>query len=294
MKTISIPNSVQLNFDVINYILNNVALVPPQDEDSEVCFDFNENTWLSSEMTTFLGIIFRDLQMNNYTVYVTGFSYKLSNLLKKNGFLSHFKLSENIPDTYGTTIPFIELRPEQTKTLDEYLNNILFTKMDEKINLSENEIIKSAIYELTHNIKEHSRAGLFFMCGQFFPQKNELTFSIADAGISIPDNIIECNGPQFNCKSQYIDWATNKGTTTKTNSVGGLGLYDIKENLRPIGDLKILSGNGYAEFNSNKNVFLKDTKNRFNGTMIYLKYDLNAILNIPTQINDSENEFFQF
>lgn len=284
MKQITIPPQVTFNKDTIEYILNNIDLLDVS-EDNQVNINFSQNTWMNAEMTTFIGNIIRTLQFGGYTVQASDISDTLSNFLSKNGFLKSFGLGDKTPDIYSTTIPFIELESKQTKTIDTYLNNQVFPMMDRQITTSQNEIIKSAIFELTHNVLEHSKSHYFCMCGQFFPNKKLLAFSIADYGESIPYHIYKKSSLMFNSDYEFINWATMEGTSTKSK-IGGLGLYDIKNTIKTLGDFKILSGYGLVEYNYGCEPHMEELRSKFHGTMINLNYNLDRISNLQPDDTD--------
>lgn len=286
LKQITIPPQVTFNKDTIEYILNNIDLLNVS-KDNQVNINFSQNTWLNAEMTTFIGNIIRTLQFDGYNVRASDISDTLSNFWSKNGFLKSFGIGDKTPDIYSTTIPFIELESKQTKTIDMYLNNQVFPMMDRKVTTSQNEIIKSAIFELTHNILEHSNSRYFCMCGQFFPSKKALSFSIADYGESIPNHVKRLRNFKFGTDCDFIDWATKEGTSTKQGIPGGLGLYDIKNTIQFLGSFKILSGYGLAEYNYGCSPRLQELRSRFHGTMIYLNYDLDKINDLNLSFEDN-------
>ncbi|MBU7448673.1 MULTISPECIES: hypothetical protein, partial [Lactiplantibacillus] len=266
------------------YILNNVALLDIT-EDDQVTINFSHNNWLNAEMTTFIGNIIRTLQFHGFDVKASGMSDNISKFLSKNGFLKNFGIGVKTPDTYNTTIPFIELETGQTKTIDTYLNTKVFQMMDRQITTSQNEIIKSAIFELAHNVLEHSKSRYFCMCGQFFPNKKLLSFSIADYGESIPYHIYKQSSLMFNSDYDFINWATMEGTSTKSR-IGGLGLYDIKNTIKTLGDFKILSGYGLVEYNYGCEPHMEELRSKFHGTMINLNYNLDRISNLQPDDTD--------
>lgn len=47
------------------------------------------------------------------------------------------------------------------------------------------QYIKENLFEVIHNIRDHSNSNKVFMCGQFYPNKDRLTFAISDIGIGL-------------------------------------------------------------------------------------------------------------
>lgn len=275
-----VPPSVNFNDNTIRNVLNSLNTATINNNEKKIIIDFSHNSWISAEMTVFLGTIFRNLQNDGFKVMTSGMSKKVRNLLERNGFLKNFGIGDKVDDTNQTVIPFVEIQPKQTKDIENYLNNEVFNAMDLRISQEQNQIIKNAIYELTHNVDEHSKSPTFFMCGQYFPNKNLLTFAISDYGISIPGNIKQ-NKPlsiddNITQDCELIEWATREGTSTKKKIVGGLGLFDIREEIQHMGNLRILSEKGFVQFDKDQDILINSYNVSFSGTMIYVSYDLNS------------------
>lgn len=98
----------------------------------------------------------------------------------------------------------------------------------------------------------HSQSDLgIFSCGQFFPNRNRLDFSVADLGIGMRQNIqvhARLNMPA----DQAIVWATSDRNTTKRGPIpGGLGLKLLVEFVTlNQGRMQIVSDAGYWSLES--------------------------------------------
>lgn len=127
-------------------------------------------------------------------------------------------------------------------------------------------------------MKEHSGVNRVICCGQFYPQKKELHFALADNGVSIPENISGKNGMIDKNDSQIIEWATCEGTSTKKIPQSGLGLYYIKESLLSVGDLTIISNNGFwwrqSKNYKNEEPYMYDMTAPLHGTFIHFSLKL--------------------
>lgn len=283
-KTIVMPSSIRMMPTTINFLLKEVNQVNLTNY-SSILFDFKETSFFSAEMTTFLAIIIRKLQHKKISVLVKSISDPIKKILAKNGFLNHFGIAPLEQDIYGTTIPFVEFKSSSTKQISKYLSQRVFKKMDEKITPTQNDTIKLAIFEICYNIYEHSQAEKFFMCGQVFPNKNHLAFSIADNGITIPTNIKDHLSLGFTNDAEYIDWATKEGNSTKNSSASGLGLFDIKDSMSKIGKFVILSNTGLNIYDLDNNRTYYKLEESFPGTMLYLNHDLNKQIR-PKTVNE--------
>lgn len=94
-----------------------------------------------------------------------------------------------------------------------------------------NKRFLQSLLEIFQNAAIHSQSGPgVFICGQFYPQKQRLDFTIADAGIGIRENVRQYTGrPKMN-SCDAIRWALEEGNTTKTGKQpGGLGLKLLKD-----------------------------------------------------------------
>lgn len=137
------------------------------------------------------------------------------------------------------------------------MSSELLKKLSESIS----EIFENAIY--------HSRSKLgIFSCGQFFPAKEQLDFTVVDLGIGIRRNIKRCIGLDFSSEKAII-WATEGNTTTRGGNVpGGLGLKLLGEFIDlNQGCIKIVSDAGYWQRESGE-VFTVPLNYRFPGTVV--------------------------
>ena len=93
----------------------------------------------------------------------------------------------------------------------------------------------------------HSQTRLgIFCCGQFFPKRNQLNFSIADLGIGIRRNVVEHTGLALDA-AKAIVWATTGRNTTRRGAIpGGLGLKLLMQFVTLNGgNIQIVSDAGY-------------------------------------------------
>tara|TARA_Y100001968_G_C19450328_1_gene768107 strand:- start:5393 stop:6244 length:852 start_codon:yes stop_codon:yes gene_type:complete len=87
--------------------------------------------------------------------------------------------------------------------------------------------IAQELTEISSNIIQHSRTNdPFFVCGQYFPKKNLLNFSIVDIGVGFLPAIREKESKITDHGSAII-WALESGNTTKKDVPGGLGLHNL-------------------------------------------------------------------
>ncbi len=106
---------------------------------------------------------------------------------------------------------------------------------------------RESIFEIFSNAVLHSCTKLgIFSCGQLFPSRNRLDFTVADLGIGIRQNVESHIGFSLSAE-QAITWATEGNNTTKHGNVpGGLGLKLLCEFIdQNRGCIQIVSDAGY-------------------------------------------------
>lgn len=131
---------------------------------------------------------------------------------------------------------------------------------------------KNSIFEIFVNSAMHSETGLgIFSCGQYFPNKHLLDFSIADAGIGIRRKVRKELGLKMN-SDEAIEWALQEGNTTRTGNVpGGLGLKLLREFITMNrGRIQVVSDRGYWELNAGKETLLR-MEHSFPGTVVNIE-----------------------
>lgn len=248
----------------------------------KVILDFTDTIFIEGEMTVLLSmLIFRAQDMGKECGFV-GINGNLQATLSRNGFLSEFGIDNNeLEDRYDNSIHLYVNDASAIDELEKYLETELFQNINwksVKYKESERENITSAVHELAVNVKEHSGVNRVICCGQFYPQKKELHFALADNGVSIPENVIDKNGIIDKNDSQIIEWATCEGTSTKRIPQSGLGLYYIKEILLSVGDLTIISNNGFwwrqSKNYKNEEPYMYDMSAPLHGTFIHFSLKL--------------------
>jgi len=139
---------------------------------------------------------------------------------------------------------------------------------------------RESIFEIFSNAVIHSETKLgIFSCGQFFPKKHRLDFSIADLGIGIQRNV-QKKGRLNLSVEQAIIWAISEKNTTKTGPIpGGIGLKLLREFiLKNEGRLQIVSDAGYWELSEGKE-----------GTRSFLEPFPGTVVNIEINTKDTKS-----
>ena len=289
-----IPKSLDKDYnnmyELIEQLSNIDALLL---EGDEVTLYFEKSRWIDAEMTVFLGMICDHLMKRGVRPFAVldNMALKTKELLKKNGFLTQFGIEEYVKDEYNTTIKFFKSRianEDDEERINEYIYSELFRSIKEKTSDEFLNEINASIWEIIHNVIDHSQSNYLYMCGQFYPQKRygtengKISFAISDIGIGLLKNIKTRTNIVENKKA--FDWAFEKGTSTKENIDGGVGLFEIKNKLRDKGEILVVSNEGYYNLN-------KEGKEQYypfpfvvSGTLVIITLYLDDCVN-----NDIEN-----
>ena len=213
----------------------------------DVDIDMSEATWFDADMCAAFGAILYRLSDNLNTIRLTNVCSSVEKILSKNGFLSHYG-RKKIPDRWGTTIPYRRFDVKDDRYFADYIENELIHRAEMPV-MSQGLLKKfrESIFEIFSNAVLHSNSELgIFSCGQFFPNRQRLDFSVADLGIGMRKNIQDNTGLVLSAEAA-IHWSTEGRNTTKRGPVpGGLGLKILKEFIDLNGGcIQIVSDAGY-------------------------------------------------
>lgn len=214
---------------------------------SNVEIDMSHVAWLDADMCAPLGAVLYRIGHQVNKVQVVHLQPQVERILSKNGFLSHYG---RMParDTYGTTIPYQRFDAKDDRFFASYVE-AKFVQRTELPRMSAGLVkrFRESVFEIFSNAVIHSLSTLgIFSCGQFFPKRNRLNFSVADLGIGIRRNVLDHTDLDLSA-DQAIVWATSERNTTKRGPIpGGLGLKLLREFITlNDGRLQIISDAGY-------------------------------------------------
>ena len=222
--------------------------------------DFNKVTFISANQFAGLGCM----------------SDRLTSVIRVNGFNIHFSWS-SLPDKYNTSIPYKIFNVSQIDEFERYIAISIFDRSDLPLmSPGVKESMIDNILEIFNNVKEHTNATHLYTCGQYFPQKSLLYFTVADSGETIPNNVLHFfydHHLRFNGFS--IDWAIQSGNSTRrTDSPGGLGLYLLSDFIKMNeGELFIVSGNEAFE-QTKRGTRCKYLEYTFSGTIVTMAFNM--------------------
>ncbi len=200
-------------------------------------------------MTAALGGILDRLSSGNFNqIRFTHLDGNIKTIFQKNNFLAYYGYQRE-PDSSHTTIRYMKLKPTDGQFFNYYVMNELLNRQElPRLSPALKEKITEAIYEIFVNAQMHSNTEFIYTCGQFYPKKNRLEFTITDTGIGFTEKINQ----RFNSKLSAIEaikWAVQDRHTTKEQVTGGIGLALLREFVRlNKGKMQIVSGQGYYEY----------------------------------------------
>ena len=231
--------------------------------------DMQAATWFDANMCAVFGAILYNLGENLNEVNLVNIHPKVERSLSKNGFLSHYG-REKIPDLWGTTITYQRLDVDDDRYFSDYIEKE-FIHRSEMPDMSPGLLKKfrESIFEIFSNAVLHSRTELgIFSCGQFFPKKDRLDFTVADLGVGIRQNIKDYTGRNLSPEKAII-WATQGNNTTKRDGIpGGLGLKLLCEFIDLNGGcIQIVSDAGYWR-RSGRQTAVTKLNHPFPGTVV--------------------------
>jgi hypothetical protein len=214
-----------------------------------VVIDMASTRWLDADMCAALGALLYRINSNANEIELVNVPARVETILSKNGFLSSYG-RKRIPDTWGTTIPYQRFDAKDDRYFAEYVEtNLVHRSEMPRMSPGLLKKFRESVLEIFGNAVIHSQTKLgIFSCGQYFPKRHRLNFTVADLGIGIHQNVREHTGLELTPEGA-IAWATRGNNTTKRGSIpGGLGLKLLTEFVALNGGrIQIVSDAGYWE-----------------------------------------------
>lgn len=226
------------------------------------------NAWFSANMSAVLGAILDKLSLIN-SISVISDNSQIISILQKNNFLANYGYQTS-PDLNDTTIKYLKLKPSESRYFYFYVINKLLShpELPDMSNELKKKIYES-IYEIFVNAQIHSNTDYIYTCGQFFPNKHTIEFTIVDTGVGFKKVIND----RFNyslSSIKAIKWALQDGNTTKKDT-GGLGLTLLTEFIKlNKGAFQIVSDDGFYEVGETENTAFLTSP--FPGTIVNMKF----------------------
>ncbi len=147
--------------------------------------------FFAANMSAALGAVLDTFTANLNNIHFDYLSPQIEAVLLKNDFLTYYGKKRAI-DVHNTTIKFQKLKPSDGKYFKNYVIEELIeghTADLPRMSDGVKERILEAIYEIFVNAQMHSETKFIYTCGQFFPAKNKIEFTIVDKGIGFREKI---------------------------------------------------------------------------------------------------------
>lgn len=228
--------------------------------------------WFGANMSAVLGgILDSKSATNGFTI--TSSKPDIISILQKNSFLANYGY-RTIADINKTTIQYLKLKSKESLFFNSYvMNELLNRSMFPNMTPLLKKKIAESIYEIFVNAQMHSNSEYIYTCGQFYPKKHEIEFTIVDTGQGFKNSINSRFNTTLN-SLQAIKWAINNGNTTKRDVSGGLGLSILKDFIKMNkGKVQIISDNGFYEINDTE--YERELSYLFPGSIINMKFKTN-------------------
>jgi len=270
MNPIKLSGEIRSDYSGFNLLINFSAQLM-QEEFEHIEVDMSGVKWMDANMCAPLGGILYKLSRQLNTVTVTGLKPGIETVLSKNGFLSNYG-REKKQDTHGTTIEYKRFELKDGRYFGSYVETHLKDKGIPQMSSALLKKFRESIFEIFSNAVIHSETKLgIFSCGQFFPTKHRLDFSIVDLGLGIQANLKQKANLELSAVDA-INWAMEGRNTTKNGPIpGGLGLKLLRDFIEiNKGRIQIVSDRGYWEF-SQGIVSTKELSAPFTGTAVNIE-----------------------
>lgn len=249
--------------------------------------------FFSANMSAALGAVLDKFTANLNDIHFDYLSPQIETILLKNDFLTYFGKQRAV-DINNTTIKFQKLKTTDGK----YFKNYVIEELIEEhiadlpqMSSGVKEKMVEAIYEIFVNAQIHSETEFIYTCGQFFPNKDKIEFTIVDTGIGFREKINRRFGSNLRA-TQAIKWAVEEKKTTKEGISGGLGLAVLREFvILNKGKMQIISNEGFYQFDSDGET-LNEFQGEFPGTIVNLQFRTDDNNNYSLKSEIDINEIF--
>lgn len=247
--------------------------------------------FFAANMSAALGAVLDKFTANLNSIHFDSIDPQIEAILLKNNFLTYFGKQKAV-DTNKTTIKYQRLDSTDGRYFKSYVIKELIEGHNSdlpQMSKGVKEKIVEAICEIFVNAQIHSETEFIYTCGQFFPNKNKIEFTIVDIGIGFREKInkrFETNLRAI----KAIKWAVEEKGPAKEGISGGLGLAVLREFVTANkGKMQIVSNDGFYQFN-NTGEIQKEFRGEFPGTIVNLQFrtddDNNYLLKDEININD--------
>lgn len=218
-------------------------------QDEKISINLYSLTWIDANMGALLAAIMDKLRKERGLKFSTDFGFVETyfDVLLRNGVF--IKVGDKKKDDFReSTVELKRFKKSHDKEFMSYISHDLFEHrglrtIDDKY---KEEIIDQMI-EVFTNFEQHAKTDYpIYVCGQYYPRKKNLNFSMVDLGIGFLPTIKSYTKGSITNNLDAIRWAIERGNTTKIGEPGGSGLYNLQKYFREEnGHVDIISGDIY-------------------------------------------------
>jgi len=239
-----------------------------------VDLDFSRTSFFDANLAAPLGVVVHHL-LRAGPAAISGLSGAVRAILDKNGFTAKVLGAPRRIDTHGTTIRYERFGLAEYPAFVQYFRHTVSSHGGlATVPLPNMREIEAAILEIFLNAAIHSDSepGIF-VCGQFFPHKNRLDFTIADSGIGFAGSLAKRYNQMFP-DEEAVRLVIVQGYTSKIAITGGTGLRQVHEYLVATGGrLQIVSGESMWQLSRRPGWTPARLGSRFPGTIVNIEFN---------------------
>jgi len=264
-------STVESDFEGFSHLIN-LAHQMEALQYSHITLDFKEVRWFSANMCAPLGAILYRTSRRLNTVRLVNIPPDVESILAKNGFLGNYG-RPLLQDIWSTTIQYSRFEQKDDRYFADYIQKHFASKAIPVMSDNLRKKFWESIFEIFSNAVIHSETQLgIFSCGQYFPRKNQIWFSVADLGIGMRRKLATSRN-LIKPAEEAIMWAMEGRNTTKTGPIpGGLGLKLLREFIRlNQGRIEVVSDSGYWEQRPDGSNYMKPFSAVFPGTVVNIE-----------------------
>lgn len=238
----------------------------------DVRFDFTHCNFLNDSAVAVVGALARLIEARSarFDFEWSSLNKSVYNHLEKIGFIDVF--GSRTQHVVGNSIPYREDLVADRDGIVTYLKTMWIGRRWVHVSPLIRDAIVGSVWEIYANAFEHASSPIGIMsCGQFYPRSKQLSLSVVDCGVGIPHNVSNfLRNPNMTGR-ETLEWAFQRGTTTKTNGIArGLGLDLLKDFVAVNkGKLQLYSHGGQTTIDEN-GVSHQNADVFFGGTLLDL------------------------
>ena len=202
-------------------------------KNSVVKCHFPDNCFIEANMSALLLAICHKLKETNGLAFEIGdCSGTLLDLFRRNGLISHIE-NDAVLKSYDyrqSTVSAQLFHLSDAQKFYDYIDHDLLSHPSlDILDADAKDMLRQGFLETFHNI-EHIDSDLpLAACGQCFPTKKHLNFTLSDMGVGFLRKIRHFTEGVINTPKEAIAWAVKGGNTVREDGEGGLGLSRLRK-----------------------------------------------------------------